>query len=162
MDPLVSLRLRDPERVFQPGEELVCQYQIDGVEPAELLAVEASVLWFTEGKGDEDMSVHFFQRRLPVDADEGDLRKLHEFSTHLPNSPLSYAGVIAKIRWCVRVRVFQRRGREVAVEAPFVLGSLPPAVKVDAPQAVPDAGRASLRGGEERRRERRADAAGSF
>lgn len=135
MQPLVSLVVRDAQRTFQPGDELEAQYQIDSVDPRETQAVEASVLWYTEGKGDEDMTVHFFQRRVPADAADGDLRAVHVFRSQLPNSPLSYAGVIVKVRWCVRLRLFLRRGREICVEAPFRLGNLPAAVPLDAPQS---------------------------
>jgi hypothetical protein len=126
MEPLVSLHFPDSQRNFQPGDELTCHYQIDAVPPGEIQAVEASVLWFTEGKGDEDLAVHFFQRRVPGDAVERDLTAMHTIRTHLPNSPLSYAGVIVKVRWCVRLRVFLRRGREVCVEVPFQLGTISP------------------------------------
>jgi hypothetical protein len=102
------------------------EYQIDALPAADVQAVEASVLWFTEGKGEEDLSVHYFERRLPSDADEGDLRPLRRFRTRLPNSPLSYSGAILKIRWCVRVRVFLRRGKEAVYDYPFQLGAVPP------------------------------------
>jgi hypothetical protein len=45
--------------------------------------------------------------------------------TRLPNSPLSYRGAILSIRWCVRLRLFLRRGREYVVEQPFTLGNVP-------------------------------------
>ncbi len=71
-------------------------------------------------------------------------------TTRLPNSPLTYAGVAVKIRWCVRVRAFLRRGREVFFEQTFVLGDVPPACPVAEPtepdgdaaaeSAQPDAG----------------------
>lgn len=125
MEPLISLQLNDQRRVYHPGDELVAGYQIDAVEPHEILAVESSVLWYTEGKGDEDLSAHFFERRVPGDTEDGDLRRLHRFRTVLPNSPLSYAGEIVKIRWCVRVRVFLRGGRDVVFEQPFTVTAKP-------------------------------------
>lgn len=123
MEPLISLQLRGPSRVYHPGDEVVCEYQIDAVEPREVQAVETSVLWYTEGKGDEDLGVHFFERRVAAGAEEGDLCRLHRFQTRLPNSPLSYSGEIVKIRWCARVRVFLRRGKEAFLEQPFVLAA---------------------------------------
>lgn len=131
MEPLISIRLQKQHQVFWPGDRLICEYQIDVVDPKEIQAVEASVLWYTEGKGDEDLSVHFFERRLPADADGGDLRQLRRFETQLPNSPLSYFGVVVKIRWCVRVRLFMRRGREYSLEQPFQLGNVPVAEAVE-------------------------------
>jgi hypothetical protein len=113
--------------MFYPGEELECECQIDAVEPREIQAIETSVLWYTEGKGDEDLGVHYFERRVPGDAEGGDLRPLHRFKTVLPGSPLSYPGQIVKVRWCARVRLFLRKGKELFFEQPFELGSVAPA-----------------------------------
>src|SRR5260221_14523565 len=137
MEPLISLCLVGPRRSvvdsglrsYAAGDELVAEYQLDAVLADEVQAVEASVLWHTEGKGEEDMGVHFFERRLPGDAEDGDLRPLRRFRTTLPSSPLSYSGAIFTIRWSVRVRLFLRRGREYLQEQPFALGSVPAAVR---------------------------------
>ena len=108
--------------ITEAGKKAIDDAKID---PAEIQAVEASILWHTEGKGEDDLGVHFFERRLPSDADDGDLRPLRRLKTRLPNSPLSYRGAILSIEWCVRLRLFLRRGREYAVEQPFTLGSVP-------------------------------------
>jgi hypothetical protein len=126
-EPLISICLEGQKKHYQPGDELACEYQIDAVGAAELQAVEASVLWYTEGKGDEDLSVHYFERRLPSDAEDGDLRPMRRFRTRLPNSPLSYRGAILNVCWCVRVRVFLRRGKDLSADHPFQLGSVPAA-----------------------------------
>lgn len=132
MEPLISLRLREQGRVFYPGEELECEYQFDAVAAEDIQAAEASVLWYTEGKGDEDLAVHYFERRSPADAEDGDLRPLRVFRTILPESPLSYQGALLKIRWCVRVRLFLKKGREYFFEQPFQLGdALAPSVALD-------------------------------
>jgi hypothetical protein len=128
MDPLLSLCIVGTKRNFSAGDDLICEYQVDAVDPADIQAVEASVLWFTEGKGEEDMGVHFFERRLPNDAEDADLRPMRRFRTRLPSSPLSYAGAILSIRWCVRLRLFLRRGREFVLEQPFTLGAVPAAL----------------------------------
>jgi hypothetical protein len=125
-EPLLSLCLEGGQRHFAAGDEMVCEYQVDAVDPADIQAIEASIIWFTEGKGEEDMGVHFFERRLPSGVDDGDLRPMRTLRTRLPNSPLSYSGAILNIRWCVRLRLFLRRGREILVEQPFTLGSVPP------------------------------------
>jgi hypothetical protein len=122
MDPLISIRQQAAHRIYRPGDLLVCDYQVDAVDPAEIQAVEASVLWYTTGKGDEDLGVHFFHRRTRYDAEQGDLRRLHRFETMLPRSPLSYRGAIFRIRWVVRVRVFLRKGRDLAADQAFQLG----------------------------------------
>jgi hypothetical protein len=125
LEPLLSICLVGSKRSFSAGDELVCEYQIDAIDPADIQAVEASVVWYTEGKGEEDMGVHFFERRLPTDADDGDLRPMRRLRTRLPNSPLTYPGAILSIRWCVRLRLFAKRGREFVTEQSFTLGSVP-------------------------------------
>ena len=135
MEPLLSIRLRDQRHPYQPGDELQCEYQLDAVDAADIQSLEASVLWHTEGKGDEDLGVHYFERLSPGDVDARDLRALRLLHTVLPNSPLTYPGVTVKIRWCVRVRAFLRRGKEVFFEQPFVLGNVPPAIPVLQPDA---------------------------
>ena len=134
MEPLISIQLHgyDPVSrpgsvVCRPGSAIECDYQIDAVGPEEVQSVEASILWYTEGKGDEDMAVHFFERRLAADAVDFDLRPLRRFEVQLPNSPLSFEGQIIKIRWCVRVRAFLKRGKDVCFEHPFRLGEIPSA-----------------------------------
>jgi hypothetical protein len=126
IEPLISLQLRYPHRIYHPGDMLECECQIDAVDADEIQAVESSVLWYTEGKGDEDLAVHYFERRTPSEVEDGDLRPLHRFHTILPNSPLSYTGSMVRIRWCARVRLFLRRGKELFFEQPFVLAAPTP------------------------------------
>ena len=121
MEPLISIQIQGNRPCFQPGEVIECDYQIDAVPAEDLTAVEASVLWYTEGKGGEDLGVHYFERRLPSDAD-GDLRQWRRFQTTLPNSPLTYDGALIRIRWCVRVRAILRQGKQCCHEHPFRLG----------------------------------------
>ena len=78
-----------------------------------------------------------FERRVPGDADNGDLRSLRRFRTTLPTSPMSYQGIIVRVRWCVRVRVFLRNGKDVSREAEFQLGRVPRATAVDSESPPP-------------------------
>jgi hypothetical protein len=134
--PLVRIRLDGNGRVYRPGETLSGEYRIESVAADEIKAVEVSVLWYTEGKGDEDLAVHDFWRSSSEDRDGLDVRRPGRFSTTLPKSPLSYRGVLVKIRWCVRVRVFLTRGREVMGELAFRLGDVP-AVRSPGPADPP-------------------------
>jgi len=52
------------------------------------------------------------------------------FDIVLPASPLSYEGVIVKVRWCVRVRYFFAGGRDFVSEHEFSVGRVPPAMPV--------------------------------
>lgn len=130
--PLVRIRFDGNGRVYHPGETLSGEYRIESVATDEVKAVEVSVLWYTEGKGDEDLAVHDFWRRSAEAGDGIDLRRPGRFSTVLPKSPLSYRGILVKVRWCVRVRVFLTRGREVMGELAFRLGEVS-AVRGQAP-----------------------------
>jgi len=125
--PAITLTLHESRRVYRPGEKLSGQYYIEAVEGTETVAVEISVLWHTEGKGDEDIAVHFFDRVSQDERAVLDFRQPRVFSTVLPNSPLSYEGVLIKIRWCVRLRVFLSRGKQIVEERSFQLGEVPPA-----------------------------------
>lgn len=125
--------LFDEDRTqFFPGEELSGQFLVVPEDARSLKAVEVSVLWYTEGKGDEDLGVHHFER---LDAMDGanDLRRPISFRTRLPKSPLSYEGSIVKIVWCVRVRAFPQRGEDILAEERFQLGNVP----AIAPPATP-------------------------
>ncbi|MGD9646069.1 MAG: hypothetical protein AB7U73_10170 [Pirellulales bacterium] len=121
-EPSVFVGFEGNQRQYRPGDILSGHYRVAGVEPDQLEALELSVLWHTEGKGDQDLAVHLFQRFLADDDGRLDGRQAGWFSTELPVSPLSYEGRIVKIRWCVRVRLFARGGREIVREEPFQLG----------------------------------------
>src|SRR5687767_4426125 len=91
MEPLISIHIRRHRPVYQPGDELECQYQIDAVDPADIHALEASVLWHTDGKGDMDLGIHYFERRTPASG-EDEFRQQFTLKTILPKSPRSYDG----------------------------------------------------------------------
>jgi hypothetical protein len=55
------------------------------------------------------------------------------FVVRLPVSPLSYEGVIVKVRWCIRVRIFFVSGRDFVSEHVFDLGHIPPALGIRDP-----------------------------
>lgn len=112
-------------RQYFPNETLAGSYFFESLGSDEIEAIEISVLWFTEGKGNEDMGVHEFWRYATEDGDWIDPRRSGRFSTILPRSPLTYPGVILKIHWCVRIRAFLTEDREITEETPFRLGNLP-------------------------------------
>ena len=128
--PRVLLYFDAERRRYEPGETLSGYYALEGIPARDVKAVELSILWYTDGKGEEDLAVHFFDR-LDPGAALVDLTQPRHFSTRLPLSPLSYAGVILKIRWCVRVRVFLTQGKDLLAEEPFELGSVPPGQEVE-------------------------------
>jgi hypothetical protein len=125
-DPTVVIRFDGNGRVYCPQEVLAGEYWLPALPACHVKAIEVSVLWYTEGKGDEDFAVHEFWRRESHAGDAIDPSQPTRFQTTLPHSPLSYEGQIVKLRWCVRVRAFLHRGKEVLGEKNFRLGEVPP------------------------------------
>ncbi len=149
MLPSIIIQLDDPARRFRPGEEIMGTFRFMDIRPQGLRRMEFSVLWYTEGKGDEDMGVHHFES-ISWDVDEQapeteageenvlagaacltesvreQTSRTYSFQVPLPKTPLSYYGLTLKIRWCVRVRLFLVTGREIMAEKLFLLGDLPP------------------------------------
>jgi len=123
--PRMELRFGHPGRAYEAGEWVTVEYCIDGLHGERPRALERSALWYTEGKGEEDLGVHFFERSATSETID---RAVPEgtFAFRLPTSPLSYEGVIVKIRWCVRLRVFFESGRDHVSEHVFTVGRVPP------------------------------------
>ena len=123
--PRVTMHFDHPDKAYRPTETVTVQYVIDGIGASDLRAVERSVLWYTEGKGEEDLGVHHFER-LDNAARLAEVTPSGTIAACLPASPLSYEGVIVKIRWCVRVRLFFTAGRDFVSEHVFEVGAVPP------------------------------------
>jgi hypothetical protein len=118
----VTVQIDDPRPFYFPGEIIAGSYRLSAAEPVEVERLELCVLWHTQGKGDEDIGVHEFETRTAAnDVDPGALGR---FSIRLPPNPLSYEGLLVKIRWCVRVRALLRDGTAIVGEAPFQLGQV--------------------------------------
>jgi hypothetical protein len=125
--PRIELRFGHPNRGYDPGEWVTVEYCIEGLNGERLRALERSALWYTEGKGEEDLGVHSFERFATAETID---RVVPEgtFAIQLPTSPLSYEGVIVKIRWCIRLRVFFESGRDHVSEHVFNVGRVPPSI----------------------------------
>ncbi|PQO26607.1 hypothetical protein [Blastopirellula marina] len=123
-EPHISISLDRPTRQYAADDELIARFDISNLPAVNIQAIEASVLWHTEGTGEEDMSAHEFVRLVPGDDADGDLTRPQTLKTRLPRSPLSYDGKIVKIHWVVRVRVFVGRGRDLVEELEFELSAV--------------------------------------
>jgi hypothetical protein len=104
------------------GQSLSAIWRVSNIAPEVVVdGLEASVMWYTEGKGDEDLNVHHFRRWSDVQFKELDLNQSHGFQCALPLTPLSYEGTLLRIRWCVRLRLFCSVGRDSVAQVPFQL-----------------------------------------
>lgn len=131
-EPEVDLRLDRHSRAFAPGEMLTGSFRVMRWQSLGLSASELSVLWHTAGKGGEDIGVIHFQRTELEPSPEADIANPQLFRVTLPETPLSYDGIVVKIEWLVRLRLFFLRGREQSFDIPFRLGAIPAASHADA------------------------------
>lgn len=124
--PRLELMLDQGGEILFPGETISGAYAITGLGAEFVRAIEVSVLWQTTGKGDTNLGVHYFWRREARATDDN--ITAGTWSVVLPASPLSYHGVLFRIVWLVRLRVFVR-GKDFCEEREFQLGDLPRAVR---------------------------------
>ena len=132
--PRINVVFNHENIQYNGADPLRLHYVVEGVESHSVAAIERSVVWYTEGKGEEDFGVVFFER-IQLDKRNDGTKILPKsvntehltgaLAVDLPHSPLSYEGIIVKIRWCVRIRIFFRSGRDFVSEHIFFLGNVP-------------------------------------
>ncbi len=122
--PALGLRLLTLQQVLEPGENLEFEYSVHRVSAQLIERLEVSVLWYTEGKGSEDIGVHFFRSIPRSELSKSPLAESHRVETILPANPLSFDGRLFKIRWCIRLRLFLCDRSEITTERAFYLGHL--------------------------------------
>ena len=120
----VMIRLLGLQPTYMPHDVLEFEYRISNIQKNTISAVEVSVVWLTEGKGTEDLGVHFFQRLTGNSIAASDWSIPQQLQVPLPDSPLSYEGRLLKISWCVRVRFYLNDGTELVAQQPFYLGTI--------------------------------------
>jgi hypothetical protein len=123
-EPAIGLRLLTLQQALEPAEILSFEYCLKRVTTAMVDRLEVSVMWCTEGKGNDDLGVHLFESFNREQLAQQPLNQPRQVNTMLPNYPLSYEGRLMKIRWCVRLRLYLSDGREITAEQPFYLGHL--------------------------------------
>ena len=118
-----EVRVRLESEAYRPGDVLRGAFCVEGEATADLKTVELSVLWRSEGKGDEDLGVIHYAEWTPASGEVIDLSQPREFEVRLPRTPLSYDGALVQVCWCVRVRARWVGGGETLREEPFRLGA---------------------------------------
>ncbi len=123
--PRLTIQLERHNGLYLPRETLRAEVRVHNPESVAIQSLEISVLWYTVGQGEEDLAVHFFHREGASKNRSVAWEQPFSIESTLPESPLSYDGVIVKVCWSVRARLFLEHGREVLEEAPFRLGNVP-------------------------------------
>ena len=118
------IRLLGLQPTYMSHDVLEFEYRISNIHQSTIAALEVSVVWLTEGKGMEDLGVHFFQRLTGNSLAASDWSLPQKVQVPLPDSPLSYEGRLLKISWCVRVRFYLNDGTELVAQQPFYLGTV--------------------------------------
>ena len=90
----IRFGLRENRTQFRPGEEVNGAVLWEGTEKPQL--AEVRLLWFTRGKGTEDVSV--VATESFSDPQPGDTRTFH-FT--LPDAPYSFNGKLISVTWAV-------------------------------------------------------------
>lgn len=124
MEPALGLRLATFQPGMEPGDVLEFEYCIQRISAQMIDRLEVSVAWYTEGKGSEDLGVHFFESHSRAELSKSALSQPRHVEVKLPYTPLSFEGKLFKIRWCIRLRLFMADGREKSAEQRFYLGSV--------------------------------------
>jgi hypothetical protein len=119
IDPNITVRFDNDRQEHRGGDEVRGTVRITPPPGQEAGAAEISLLWTTEGKGNTDEGIAWFESF----AEPPDPRAERElaFSTRLPLLPQSYDGILLKITWVVRVRILRTFGNDIVFDIPFVV-----------------------------------------
>ena len=117
----MNVALCREDGVYRAGGRLQATWQISRVPVEQIQGVEISVMWHTEGKGDEDLHVHHFHRIGESQLRRTGLADQQAIQCQLPVTPLSYHGRLIRLQWCIRLRIFMVSGKEIVAEQPFYL-----------------------------------------
>ncbi|TWT91314.1 hypothetical protein [Stieleria varia] len=126
----MNVALCRADGIYQGGTNLAARWRVSRVTLDQLQAIEISVLWYTDGKGDQDLHVHHFERLDESQIQRTGLADEHRLTCELPATPLSYHGHLISVRWCIRMRLFLSDGREIVTEQPFYLAASSPSTLV--------------------------------
>jgi hypothetical protein len=126
----VIIGFADDRIEFEPGEMLRAECSVDPAPGEDIIGLEWSVFWRTEGKGDEDSETIAEEHDSAAECDHLDPLDLKPLEVRLPPSPLSYNGVVVKIRWFAQAIVRLRGGGELEGQTEFQLGAVAAAQEV--------------------------------
>ncbi len=95
----MSLEVHLEETALEPGSEL--RGRVDWrAEGDSIESVLVSLLWYTEGKGTEDVGIV-----EQVEVDHPSMQGGHDFSFRLPDFPWSFSGTLVSLVWAVEASV---------------------------------------------------------
>ncbi|MEO1530073.1 MAG: hypothetical protein AAFX06_32105, partial [Planctomycetota bacterium] len=93
----MSISLCSEDGKYQGGTSLNAKWRVSRITLDSLTAIEISVIWYTEGKGDQDLHVHHFERLSESQIRRSGLADEQSLSCELPPTPLSYSGRLIRL-----------------------------------------------------------------
>ncbi len=95
----MSLELHLEETALEPGSELAGRVAWRA-EGGSVESVIVSLLWYTEGKGTEDVEIV-----EQVEVEHLPIQGSHEFTFRLPDFPWSFSGTLISLVWAVEANL---------------------------------------------------------
>jgi hypothetical protein len=94
----LKIGTRDDRRNFRPGEELAgaAGWELE----KEAKVIEVRLIWFTRGKGTEDVGL-----METVRFDQPQLAEARPFQFRLPAAPYSFSGKLISLLWALELVV---------------------------------------------------------
>ena len=92
----IVIRSVDGRSAFEPGELMHFSVQWQGSKTPE--RAEARLVWYTEGKGDRDLSVLSKQRLASPQPQDS-----REITFEAPAAPHSFSGRLITLQWAIEV-----------------------------------------------------------
>ncbi len=133
---MITISFDDSTTHFRPGETVSGTVSWSGLG-SETDRLDIRLLWYTEGKGDQDVEV---VNSLPLTVTQPDGSTGFEFTA--PTRPFSFSGKLISLIWAIEVVLFPGRegfrepmtlsmdGSEVKLEKSFEGEALKPSVRV--------------------------------
>lgn len=92
----LKIGIRGEKRAFQPGEDLggAAGWELEAAPQA----VEVRLIWFTRGKGTEDVGLV-----ETIRFDQPKAAEARPFQFHLPATPYSFSGKLISLTWAVEM-----------------------------------------------------------
>jgi hypothetical protein len=116
---LLKVELDAVSRDFPTGGLIRGSVHLEAPAPVHARKLECRALWFTEGKGTEDVGGPTAVVLASDQVLDPGVRLI--FELRLPLGPWSHGGRLVKIRWLVQLVLTPARGSAIDVEVPFRL-----------------------------------------
>ena len=107
----ISIEIEGSQTVFSPGQTVRGTVRWLCLEPPKKAGLQ--LLWYTEGKGDEDVGL---VKKIKFDGPQASGN--HRFEFQLPVGPYSFSGRLISLTWALELQVDKECARKELVVSP--------------------------------------------